>query len=352
MNDDFSQVLAAQYRRYPLMQPQDFGKLAFQSEFGPEHMITDTGKSFSRILEEIPRAREEQASAELEWIGNGLCRFPLAALSDESVEAALLSRLMAATAVQHQGSKEGMERRLQQLRQLPVPGMEAWLQQYRGMGCPAVHHSDVFRRTYRPHYRLLLAEFALYFPVLSRLEQHMKSGKPIAVAIDGRCGSGKTSLAQLLRRIYRCNVFHMDDFYLPFSERKPDWPQSIAGNMDLARFAREVLEPLRNRQPVDYRRYHCPTGTYSSAQRMQPTELTVIEGSYSHHPALSGYYDCKVFLTCTPGEQQRRLRRREGDNFEGFEKYWIPMEERYFRTCRTQQNSDITVDTGIVPIAG
>ena len=34
----------------------------------------------------------------------------------------------------------------------------------------------------------------------------------VIVAIDGKCTSGKTTLASQLAEIYDCNVFHMDDF--------------------------------------------------------------------------------------------------------------------------------------------
>jgi uridine kinase len=36
----------------------------------------------------------------------------------------------------------------------------------------------------------------------------------VIVAIDGKCTSGKTTLAAKLAEIYDCNVFHMDDFFL------------------------------------------------------------------------------------------------------------------------------------------
>lgn len=73
---------------------------------------------------------------------------------------------------------------------------------------------------------------------------------PCAVlAIDGRCGSGKTTLAALLAQTLPCRVVHMDDFYLPFAARRPDWRTTPLGNMDLGRLRREVLEP-----PVSGRR--------------------------------------------------------------------------------------------------
>ena len=42
------------------------------------------------------------------------------------------------------------------------------------------------------------------------------------VAIDGKCTSGKTTLASKLAEIYDCNVFHMDDFFLRPEQRTPE----------------------------------------------------------------------------------------------------------------------------------
>ena len=48
--------------------------------------------------------------------------------------------------------------------------------------------------------------------VLAAIE---KIDKPrILVAIDGRCGSGKTTLAAALQEMLQCPVVHMDDFFL------------------------------------------------------------------------------------------------------------------------------------------
>ena len=38
---EFELILQAHSARYPLMEPQDYGKLVFQSEFGPEHLVSD-----------------------------------------------------------------------------------------------------------------------------------------------------------------------------------------------------------------------------------------------------------------------------------------------------------------------
>ena len=48
---DFWDILHAHGERYPQMEPRDFGKLAYQSEFGPEHLLPE-GEGFLRRLQE------------------------------------------------------------------------------------------------------------------------------------------------------------------------------------------------------------------------------------------------------------------------------------------------------------
>lgn len=48
--------------------------------------------------------------------------------------------------------------------------------------------------------------------------------QPVLIALDGRCGSGKTTLAgQLAEQFPASIVFHTDDYYLPPDQRIPDW---------------------------------------------------------------------------------------------------------------------------------
>ena len=52
-----------------------------------------------------------------------------------------------------------------------------------------------------------------------KLRQQVRQDKPLLVAIDGRCASGKSTLAKDLQKQLDCNVIHMDDFYLQPHQR-------------------------------------------------------------------------------------------------------------------------------------
>lgn len=172
----------------------------------------------------------------------------------------------------------------------------------------------------------------------------------VLVSIDGRCGSGKTTLAAYLQQKFSCNVFHMDDFYLPPVFHAKNWENIPAGNMDLVRLRSEILEPARDGQDVFYRTYDCHQNTRHVPLCVRHTPLTIIEGSYSQHPLLSELYDLKIFLTCTAQTQRERLQIREGDYFSMFEKQWIPMEERYFNAFSIEEKADILLHTESIRI--
>lgn len=319
------EILKTHLNSYPLMEPRDVLKLCYQSEFGPEHMISDPAAALRYILTEW--ALSQGAPRPPEDIGNGLVRFHLTTEYAPETAGELLSTLFCLTAQDHKGTREGLDARLRAAVELKIPGMTEALKEYRAMDCPPVHHSDGFRKAYAPHYRLLRGDFALYFPLLLEL----KTLGNCVVSVDGRCGSGKTGFAALAQRVLDCNVIHMDDFYLPMAERKENWREIPAGNMDLDRLIR-LLSALSRGEATGYRPYSCQSGSYGAEIPLDPGKLTLVEGSYSQHPRLREYYYNMYFLTCPEEVRIRRLKNREGDYFSVFERLWIPMEENYLKT--------------------
>ncbi|MBN1778153.1 MAG: hypothetical protein JW811_08540 [Clostridiales bacterium] len=134
---DFSAIIRIHRARYPLMRPQDYGKLAYQSEFGPGHMIANERDAEIRLLEEWQGVSDAAVPCNPETIDNGLCRFHLtdALFSPENANA--LARLFVRSAREHAGTREGLEARLVTLARLDVEGMKAWLETYRRQGLPA-----------------------------------------------------------------------------------------------------------------------------------------------------------------------------------------------------------------------
>ena len=117
-----------------------------------------------------------------------------------------------------------------------------------------------------------------------------KPTRPLVLALDGRCGSGKTTLANgLAAQFPDCTLLRTDDFYLPPARRCPDWAHTPCANMDLTRLRDEALRPAYAGQTVDYRAYSCREGAYLPPAQLPAQPLVILEGSYSHHPLLRPY---------------------------------------------------------------
>lgn len=344
MKDNFLQIAEEHAGRYPLMEPQDFGKLAYQSEFGAEHFISDKQQAESFLFNEwkaLPKWSVPQFS---EPVSESLCRFPLSICSSTD-EIGLLLKLFIHTAEEHRGNVNGLEEKLELLQNMEVSGIRSWLAEWKKKGYPPVHHSSTFREKYHPHYRLIQKGYADYFSVILEIYRITQRGMPAVIAIDGRCGSGKTYLAGLIERLFPCNICHMDDFYMPFEQRQKNWMDIPGGNMDLVRFLTEVLIPIKAGKQIAYRSYDCEKNRIGKTVQMPFHKLTVVEGSYSHHPMLTEKYDLTIFLTCSMEKQRKRLQIREGDYFSVFEKLWIPMEENYLQHYSIETGSNLVVDT-------
>ena len=181
--------------------------------------------------------------------------------------------------------------------------------------------------------------------VIERIERVYTERERVFVAIDGPCTSGKTTLATVLQRRFGGNVLHMDDFFLRPEQRTPERFAEPGGNVDRERFEDEVLAPLAAGKIAQYRPWDCHTGDFAASHNVEPARLTIVEGSYSMHPALRGYYDLMICLTIDSGEQLHRLEARNPRMLQRFIDEWIPLENRSFASTETRTAADMIVDT-------
>lgn len=161
------------------------------------------------------------------------------------------------------------------------------------------------------------------------------------IAIDGKCTSGKTTLAAKLAESYDCNVFHMDDFFLRPEQRTPERFAEVGGNVDYERFSEDVLTPLKAGQSFSYRPFDCSTFTLADPVCVIPKKLNIVEGTYSHHPYFGDPYDLKILLTVDEETQRQRILERSAFLHKRFFEEWIPMENRYFDVLQIPSKADI-----------
>ena len=142
-----------------------------------------------------------------------------------------------------------------------------------------------------------------------------------------------------------CNLIHMDDFFLRPEQRTAKRYDEPGGNVDRERFTEEVLLPLKAGKTFSYRPFDCHTMEFSKPIMTEQSEITIIEGTYSCHPALWDFYDLHIFLTVSSAKQLHRLAKRSGANLQVFREKWIPLEERYFSTYGIDMKCELQFET-------
>lgn len=180
-----------------------------------------------------------------------------------------------------------------------------------------------------------------------KIKDLLKKKSKVMIAVDGRCCSGKTTLAKKLQYNFDSYVIHMDDFFLPFEKRTKERLSEIGGNVHYERVNEEVLYPLhQNRtEEVYYKPYNCQTRSFSSPRRIPVKSLYIVEGVYSMHPTLLEFYDLTIYLSVKHEVQLKRLRKRNPKQFNLFINKWIPLEEKYFKERNLKNLSDFVIET-------
>jgi uridine kinase len=354
--NDLYGLLVKQQAKYPHMQPQDMVKLIYQNEFGGGHMILDEEESLARLQAEWTSLnREDRLDTPLEDIGGGFCRLHLSSITDCGIAPATVNRLFVLSSNSVVGTVLSFEQKLLVLRKCCEDGalpysakdLDSYLNEYRSNGYPPLHHSEIYRRLYRPAYRVIKREFGRYWDLFCKIDCLLSKKDTVTAAVDGNSGAGKSTLSELLGQVYDCNVLHMDHFFLPRELKTRERLLETGGNVDYVRFRREVAEKLAQNQAFSYRPYDCQAGKPSDPIPVPVKRLNVVEGVYSLHPTLIDSYDLKVFLTIEPKTQQERILKRSGALlFKRFIDEWIPMENRYFENLQIARMCDLVIKQG------
>lgn len=170
--------------------------------------------------------------------------------------------------------------------------------------------------------------------VIRLIEKSVCDHEPMLVAIDGRCASGKSTVASLVGEMLDCDVVHMDDFFLQQSQRTPARLLEPGGNVDYERVEAEVLQPAKCGLPVCYRKFDCSSMDFGDEVKLIPKKYLLVEGAYSCHPKLRDYFDLRIFMTIDADMQMARIIERNGsERAQMFRDRWIPLEETYIREC-------------------
>ncbi len=163
-------LLARHTTRYPVMGLQDIYKLLYQGALGSEH-VNDSFESFEHDLMEEWEAVEANDKIPI-WENvcpdGQLVRFHLAPYKARGGEIENLKTLCFWSTALFTGSREDLlegwktflktsrERRWYRFPDEEINDFDLWLRKYK---YPPVHHTENYRKAYRPAYRLLMRDF-------------------------------------------------------------------------------------------------------------------------------------------------------------------------------------------------
>lgn len=329
-------------RHYPLMEPQDAVKLAFQSLLGCGHLLAEESTVAARIAREEACLSPDASQPLTEPLGRDYVRLNLRRAMAEDIPPLWIARLMACSA----GPARTREDVVQAVAALGDPRAEKIAHRLVDEPGWIPSHSDAYRQAYGPAYRVISRSCAAALPVLSGIAARPEDQR-LLVCIDGPCASGKTTLARLLQQVLDAAVIPMDDFFLPHARKTAQRLSQPGGNADHERLVAQCLVPWTARQPIVYRPYDCHRDALGDEIAVPDRRITLVEGSYSLLPDIACHADLRVFLQISPGEQLQRIRLRNGeDGLATFVQRWIPLEQAYFAALQLPDEGCTVVSTG------
>lgn len=163
------------------------------------------------------------------------------------------------------------------------------------------------------------------------------SPAPVIIAIDGRSGAGKTTiaieLAARLRAHHKVSLFHLEDIY-------PGWNGLAAG---MERYITTVLAPLRSGQAAEWVTWDWEKHYDGDVRVTLPAEIVIVEGVGAASDAARPLLDAVVWAEAPDDERRARALSRDGSTYEPYWDLWAAQEVEWLAADGVLDNIDVRV---------
>jgi uridine kinase len=165
------------------------------------------------------------------------------------------------------------------------------------------------------------------------------------VLIDGRAGSGKTTLAKLVQESLFANglpvprVLSMDELY-------PGWEGLRQG---AAYLVDKVLLPIsQNRsahwQNWDWEQQRRGGPDIGNGHRsFEPGGILIVEGCGSLSEASKSLSNLSIFIERSEADRKKAISERDGDRFDAYWEIWLAQEQEFYQSEASDQIADIRI---------
>jgi uridine kinase len=160
-----------------------------------------------------------------------------------------------------------------------------------------------------------------------------RAGGSRVVAVDGRSGSGKTSLAAALRDRLQAPVVSLEDLY-------GGW-DGLEHGIDLLVSA--VLEPLAAGRAALVPRYDWIARKWAEPAVLDPPDVLIVEGVGAGARRAAVFESVLVWLEVPAPARRKRALDRDGETFAPHWDRWAAQEEAMLARNRTSDRADITL---------
>lgn len=184
---------------------------------------------------------------------------------------------------------------------------------------------------------------------MRRIQRLARTMSPAVVALDGRSGTGKSTLAEWMAGQLGGIRVDQDDFYA--GGDIDEWRRLTSREkadrvIDWRRVRGEVLLPLREGQGASWRPFDWDTmiGLAPETITVPPSGLVILDGAYSARPELADLIDLSILVTLDDAVRRERLRLREGEDLVScWHTVWDEAEDYYFGTIRPPEAFDLVI---------
>lgn len=160
------------------------------------------------------------------------------------------------------------------------------------------------------------------------------------ITIDGRAGSGKTTLAGdlnlYLSERHRVQVLHLDEIY-------DGWSKALNKNLSFS--LDEIVRNLTKGEPIVLQIYNWHLGVYDAVKRFDPPDVLIIEGVGSGQRLISNATAAKIWMEISSKLGLSRVLERDGVGISSEMLKWQAMEDEHFLNEKTRERADFILTT-------
>jgi len=160
---------------------------------------------------------------------------------------------------------------------------------------------------------------------------------PVIIAVDGRSGAGKTTLAvelaARLRQHHKVSLFHLEDIY-------PGWNGLLPG---IERYVGTVLKPLSEGMAAEWTSWDWEKHYDGGLNVTLPAEIVIVEGVGAAADAARSMLDAVVWVESPGDDRRRRALTRDGSTYEPYWDSWAAQEDEWLSTDQVVAAADVRV---------